>query len=41
MQEVRARARERSAWLGAVGLIALALLVAPLPWRRLAARLSR
>jgi zinc/manganese transport system permease protein len=41
MQEVRARARERIRWAGAFGLLALALVVAPLPWRRLAARLSR
>ena len=41
MQEVRARARERIRWVAGLGLIGLALLVAPLPWRRLAARLSR
>jgi len=35
MQEVRARARERIRWIGALGLIALALIAAPLPWRRL------
>jgi len=35
MQEVRARARERMRWIGALGLFALGLLVAPLPWRRL------
>jgi zinc/manganese transport system permease protein len=41
MQEVRVRARERIRWAGAIGLLALALVAAPLPWRRLAARLSR
>ena len=35
MDEVRARARERVRWLVAAGLLALALIVAPLPWRRL------
>ena len=39
--EVRARARERIRWSIAFGLLALALLLAPLPWRRLRARLSR
>jgi zinc/manganese transport system permease protein len=38
MQEVRARARERIRWIGALGLIALALIAAPLPWRRLVRR---
>ncbi|MEJ0076861.1 MAG: metal ABC transporter permease [Alphaproteobacteria bacterium] len=41
MQEVRGRARERVRWIAAFGLMALALVVAPLPWRRLTARLSR
>jgi zinc/manganese transport system permease protein len=35
MGEVRARARERVRWAASLGLLALALLVAPLPWRRL------
>ena len=33
--EVRARARERIRWSLALGLLAAALLLAPLPWRRL------
>ena len=40
MQEVRAQARERVRWVGALGLLALALLAAPVPWRRVAMRLS-
>ena len=35
MGEVRARARERVRWGGGLGLLALALLFAPVPWRRL------
>jgi zinc/manganese transport system permease protein len=38
--EVRARARERIRWSLAFGLLAAALLLAPLPWRRLWARIS-
>jgi zinc/manganese transport system permease protein len=41
MQEVRAQARERSRWIAALGLIAVALLAAPLPWRRLMVPRSR
>ena len=35
MDEVRARARERVRWGVSLGLLALALLFAPVPWRRL------
>jgi zinc/manganese transport system permease protein len=35
MGEVRARARERIRWGAALGLLAIALLAAPVPWRRL------
>jgi zinc/manganese transport system permease protein len=35
MGEVRARARERVRWGASLGLLAFALLVAPVPWRRL------
>jgi zinc/manganese transport system permease protein len=38
MDEVRARARERVRWGVSAGLLALALLLAPVPWRRLWAR---
>jgi len=41
MGEVRARARERIRWSVSLGLLAVALLFAPLPWRRLWARLPR
>jgi zinc/manganese transport system permease protein len=37
MGEVRARARERVRWGASLGLLAFALLVAPVPWRRLIA----
>ena len=37
MGEVRARARERVRWGMSLGLLALAVLVAPLPWRSLRA----
>src|SRR5205085_3935472 len=37
MAEVPARARERVRWSMGFGLLALSLLVAPLPWRRLRA----
>jgi zinc/manganese transport system permease protein len=37
--EVLARARERIRWRASLSLLALALLIAPLPWRRLGARL--
>ncbi len=40
MVEVRARARERIRWSVSLGLLAVALLFAPLPWRRLWARLQ-
>jgi zinc/manganese transport system permease protein len=35
MAEVRSRARERERWLLVPGLLALALLLAPIPWRKL------
>ena len=35
MGEVRARARERVRWSASLGLLAFALLFAPVPWRRL------
>jgi zinc/manganese transport system permease protein len=41
MGEVRARARERVRWIAGLGLCALALLLAPVPWRRLLARRVR
>ena len=41
MSEVRARARERVGWIVSLGLLAAALLLAPLPWRRLWTRFSR
>ena len=41
MQEVRARARERIRWIGALGLMMLALLTAPFPWRSAGGWLSR
>lgn len=41
MGEIRARARERVRWSASLGLLAAALLLAPLPWRRLWARLPR
>jgi zinc/manganese transport system permease protein len=41
MGEVRARARARVRWVASPGLLVLALLVVPLPWRRLWARSSR
>ena len=41
MGEVRARARERMRWGTSVGLLTLALLIAPVPWRRLWAGASR
>jgi zinc/manganese transport system permease protein len=41
MGEVRARARERVRWIAGLGLFALALLLAPVPWRRLWARHAR
>jgi zinc/manganese transport system permease protein len=37
MDEVRARARERARWVVSAGLLAFALLLAPVPWRRLRA----
>jgi len=41
MGEVRARARERIRWPGSLGLLAGALLVTPISWRRLRNRPSR
>ncbi len=41
MGEVRARARERVRWGVSVGLLTLALLIAPVPWRRLRAKAPR
>jgi len=41
MGEVRARARERVRWIAGLGLFGLALLFAPIPWRRLWARRVR
>lgn len=41
MGEVRARARERIRWSVSLGLLALALLFAPVSWRRLWTRTSR
>jgi zinc/manganese transport system permease protein len=41
MAEVRARARERMRWGGGLGLLVFALLLAPVPWRRLWARIPR
>jgi len=40
MGEIRARARERIRWSLSLILLAVALLFAPLPWRRLWARLQ-
>jgi zinc/manganese transport system permease protein len=40
MGEVRAQARERIRWSVSLGLLAFALLLAPLPWRRLRLRLE-
>ena len=39
MGEIRARARERVRWRASLGLLAVALLLAPFPWRRLWGRL--
>ena len=41
MAEVRARARERVRWGASLGLLAFALLLAPVRWRRLWARAKR
>jgi zinc/manganese transport system permease protein len=41
MGEVRARARERIRWVVSVGLLAFALLLAPVRWRHLWARMAR
>jgi zinc/manganese transport system permease protein len=41
MSEVRARARERIRWVASLALLAIALLLAPLPWRRLLAGVTR
>jgi zinc/manganese transport system permease protein len=41
MGEVRARARERIRWSLSLGLLAVALLFAPLPWRRVWAQVQR
>jgi zinc/manganese transport system permease protein len=40
MDQVRARGRERARWGISLGLAVLALLLAPLPWRRLVARIA-
>ncbi|MGZ5870715.1 MAG: metal ABC transporter permease [Bradyrhizobium sp.] len=40
MVEVRARARERIRWVASLALLAIALLLAPLPWQRVRARWS-
>jgi zinc/manganese transport system permease protein len=40
MGEIRARARERVRWSASLCMLAAALLLAPLPWRRLRARWS-
>ena len=37
MGEVRARARERVRWRASLGLLAFALLLAPIPWRHILA----
>ena len=34
MDEVRVRARERVRWSASLGLLAIAILIAPVPWRR-------
>jgi zinc/manganese transport system permease protein len=41
MQEVRAQARERIRWIAALGLIALATVMAPFPWCRWRQRVAR
>ena len=41
ISEIRARARERVRWIVSLGLLATAVLLAPLPWRRLWTRFSR
>jgi len=41
MQEVRAQARERIRWAGGFGLLALAMVIAPVPWRRWRKRFTR
>jgi zinc/manganese transport system permease protein len=41
MGEIRSRARERIRWGMSLALLAIALLLAPLPWQRLRARWSR
>jgi zinc/manganese transport system permease protein len=41
MGEVRARARERIRWAASPALLVIALLLAPLPWRRLFASVTR
>jgi zinc/manganese transport system permease protein len=40
MQQVHGRARERAGWSASLCMLAAALLLAPLPWRRLWARSS-
>jgi zinc/manganese transport system permease protein len=41
MSEIRGQARERAGWSISLCMLAAALLLAPLPWRRLGARWSR
>jgi zinc/manganese transport system permease protein len=41
MQEVRGRARERVRWIVGLALLAIALLIAPVRWRLVAAKLQR
>src|SRR5262249_52762400 len=41
MGEVRIRARERIRWTGSPALLACALLIAPIPWRRLGRWISK
>jgi hypothetical protein len=41
MAEVRARARERVRWAASLGLLAPALLIAPIVWRRPRSRATR
>jgi zinc/manganese transport system permease protein len=40
MREMRSRARERIRFVAGIGLLAAALLLAPIPWRRLGSRMA-